>query len=176
MAELKTRVRRKLRRLRRSREVDVRVAALTKQLAAADARNQKLAKQLEAATSRLDKHSITAERHARKIESLERNVAAMKERSRPFEMSAKYREVEHGRMTVNLAAVEQRLGALEQHASDAPLAPGDGAEARSLLDAVRREHEQIRVRMQIIAQYEERLRRVEAAIEGLDEADVRRMV
>jgi chromosome segregation ATPase len=176
MAELTTRVRRKLGRLRRGRQTEARVAALTKQLAAAQARNEKLAKQLEAATTRLDKHSITAERHARKIDSLERNVTAMRERQRPFELSSKYREVEHSRMTVNLAAVEERLAVLEQRAADAPLAAGDDAEARSLLEAVRREHEQIRVRMQIIAQYEERLRRVEAAIEGLDEEDVRRMV
>ena len=38
----------------------------------------------------------------------------------------------------------------------------DEAEARRLIDEIRREHEQIRVRMQVISAYEERLRRVEA--------------
>jgi predicted nucleic acid-binding Zn-ribbon protein len=66
-----------------------------------------------------------------------------------------------------MASFETRLQQLiDADASDS-LQAGDAerVEARSLLDEVRREHSQIRVRFGVVSRYEERVRRLEAAIE-----------
>jgi hypothetical protein len=102
----------------------------------------------------------------------------MNERARPLEREARTRLVQHGRMSVQLGMVEQRLGRLEEQLSTGVLTGDDAAqaEARTIVDVVRREHEQVRVRLQLVSHYEERLRRVEAAIESIAEGDVRRVV
>ncbi len=118
------------------------------------------------------------ERQATQLATLKSTVAAMKERSLPFEQAANRRQVEHGRVSNQVGVLEERMGRLEERLATGPLIADDAdtAEARALIDIVRREHEQVRVRMQIISHYEERLRRLEAAIESLDDSDVRRMV
>lgn len=75
-----------------------------------------------------------------------------------------FTEVE--RMQPQTASIEQRLEELRQRL-DTRLAPATGedlAEAQSLLDAVRREHEQVRARTTAIAWYEDRLRALEEAV------------
>jgi predicted nucleic acid-binding Zn-ribbon protein len=67
------------------------------------------------------------------------------------------------RMQPQTSSMELRLEELRQ-AIDTRLDPGtpeEQAEARRLLDEVRREHEQIRARMTAISWYEDRLRRLE---------------
>lgn len=75
-----------------------------------------------------------------------------------------YAELE--RLQPQLAAVEQRLEELRQRV-DTRLDPGtteEQAEAHRLVDAIRREHEQIRSRMTAISWYEERLRKLEERV------------
>jgi chromosome segregation ATPase len=70
------------------------------------------------------------------------------------------------RLQPQLAAVEQRLEELRQRV-DTRLDPGtaeEQQEAHRLVDAIRREHEQIRSRMTAISWYEERLRKLEERV------------
>jgi chromosome segregation ATPase len=120
----------------------------------------------------------TVERQAKQIERLQATVAKMNERALPVEQDAKTRMIQHGRMSVQVGMLEKRMGELEERLSTGRLVGDDAdlAEAHNVLDLVRREHERIRVRLQLVSHYEERLRRVEAAIESIAEGDVRRMV
>jgi hypothetical protein len=70
------------------------------------------------------------------------------------------------------------MGALEERLQTGTFVADDAsmAQARSLVDEVRREHEQVRVRMQLVSHYEERLRRVEQALAGLHGGDPRQPV
>ena len=71
--------------------------------------------------------------------------------------------------------IEERMGRLEERLRGEDLAgdADDRAEARSLVAEIRREHEQVRIRMQVIGQYEERLRRLEDAVVKMYQGDVR---
>ncbi|MGX7823593.1 hypothetical protein ACTG9Q_00720 [Actinokineospora sp. 24-640] len=66
------------------------------------------------------------------------------------------------RVIPQVASLEARLAAVDDLLAGTPVA--DGAElgqARSLIEEIRREHAQIRVRLTGVAQYEERLGRLE---------------
>jgi septation ring formation regulator EzrA len=117
-------------------------------------------------------------RQARQMEKLSAQVAQLREQWRPTSAAANYRAVEHGRLMNQVGVLEERLGQFEERLSAGTfVADGaDQAEARSLLEEVRREHQQVRVRMQIISHYEERLRRVEDAIAQLYDGDVRHVL
>ena len=70
------------------------------------------------------------------------------------------------RMAQQLAATETRIEDLRERV-DPEVFDGtteERAEARSLVEEVRREHEQIRIRFQVVSNYEERLSRVEEAV------------
>ena len=118
------------------------------------------------------------DRQARQIEALTKSLAAVKEQLRPVAAAEHTRVVEHGRLRVQVGVFEERMGRLEQRLESGTFVADDAsmAEARSLVEEVRREHEQARVRMQIVSHYEERLRRVEEAVAGLHGGDVRHPV
>ena len=69
---------------------------------------------------------------------------------------------ELNRVAPQLAALEAKVEDL-RHRLDTPRAADDDdlAAARTLVDAIQREHEQIRVRLSAVTTYEERLRRIE---------------
>ncbi len=68
---------------------------------------------------------------------------------------------------LQVAALEQRLEDVRVRIETPPApAPGEAAEAGSLLKVLRREHAQVRARLSALTAYEERLRRVEAASVG----------
>jgi hypothetical protein len=115
---------------------------------------------------------------AKQIDALTKGLASVKERLRPIELGSNTREVEHGRLRVQVGVFEERMGRLEQRLESGSFVADDAsmAEARSLVDEVRHEHEQARVRMQIVSHYEERLRRVEEALATLYDGDVRHPV
>ncbi len=102
-------------------------------------------------------------------------LAALAKRLRTVELATLHREREHGNLTIQVGICEERLGRIEERLRDEHLTagPAEEVEARRLIDEVRREHEQVRVRMQVIGQYEERLRRLEAAAVDLHGDDVR---
>jgi predicted nucleic acid-binding Zn-ribbon protein len=136
-----------------------------------DGRVERVGRQQESLRDRV-------ERQAKQIDALKATVAAMKEKSLPLEQEANRRLVQHSRISHQVGVLEERMGRLEEQLSTGVLSHDDAAmaEARSIVDAVRREHEQVRIRVQIVSHYEERLRRVEAAVESIAEGDVRRIV
>jgi chromosome segregation ATPase len=112
------------------------------------------------------------------VERIDKTIASLAPKVEPYVKASDLRALEHGRFSLQLGAAEERLGDLEQRISDRPHTVGEGTlpEAQELLDAVRREHQQIRVRMQIISAYEERLRRVEETCSALFDGDPRHLV
>ena len=109
--------------------------------------------------------------HTKAIERLTARQAEMKEQLRPLTIASNHRDAEHENLTAQMGALEQRMGRIEELLGTGTFVADDAeqAEARSLVEEVRREHEQIRVRMQIISHYEERLRRLEATVAGLSD-------
>lgn len=67
------------------------------------------------------------------------------------------------RLIPHVASQESQLESLREKLSTVPpiTADGDAEQARTLIDEIRREHAQIRVRLTAIARYEERLRALE---------------
>jgi chromosome segregation ATPase len=127
----------------------------------------------------VDQQRSQAQKLETRLKTLEREVAALRERVRPVELASNRREVEHGRVSVQVGVLEQRLGEIEERIATGTFVADDAeqAEARRLVDEVRHEHQQARVRFQIISHYEERLRRVEQAlVELLDDGDLRQPV
>lgn len=110
-----------------------------------------------------------------RVSRLQDRVTELKRELGPVQHDQRQREVDYLRALQQLAALEQRVGRIEeqrepdQFTSDEPSL----REARSLVDTVRREHDQVRVRFQIISAYEERMRRLEAAILDMYDGDVR---
>jgi chromosome segregation ATPase len=126
----------------------------------------------------VDQQRGQARRLEQRLKSLERELEDVKAQVRPVELASKRRDVEHGRMSFQFGAVEQRLGQIEQRIATGTFVADEAeqAEARRLVDEVRREHDQARVRFQIISHYEERLRRVESALLELLDGDLRQPV
>jgi hypothetical protein len=125
----------------------------------------------ESLKKRLDSQAAHVQQLTKRLTELERAFE-------PFVKASNLRALEHGRFSLQVGAMEARLGELEQRLGQAPLQVEDGtaAEALRIVDVVRREHEQIRVRMQIISSYEERLRRVEETVACLYDGDLRHQV
>lgn len=124
---------------------------------------------------KLARQRAQLDRQAAQLAELKSSVAALGKRFHPVELASKHREVEHGGLAIQIGIVEERLGRIEEALRREEFVGDDDAraEARSIVDAVRREHEQVRVRMQVIAQYEERLRRLEEAVVKMYDGDVR---
>lgn len=85
------------------------------------------------------------------------------------ELASEHREREHRNLTIQVGRCQEMLGDFEERLRQERFVsePAEEAEARRLVDEIRSEHERIRVRMQAVAQYEDRLRRIEAAIADL---------
>lgn len=126
-------------------------------------------------SGRLDKQRAQLERQAKQIAELKATVAALGKRMHPIELASSHRELEHGRLAIQVGVCEERLSRIMEQLRGEQFAgeEAEHAEAGSLVEAVRREHDQVRVRMQIISQYEERLRRMEDAVVKLYDGDVR---
>jgi hypothetical protein len=124
---------------------------------------------------RLDKQRAQLDQQAKQIAELKATVAAFGKRMHRVELASSHRELEHGGLAIQVGVCEERMGKIEEQVRREQFAGDDTehAEARSLVEAVRREHEQVRVRMQVIGQYEERLRRLEDAVVKLYDGDVR---
>ena len=93
-----------------------------------------------------------------------RTVHTLRERAeRQHERIAEL-ERELKRVSPQLAALEERLEDLRQRLEvpDLDASQGDRAEARSLIEEVRREHAQVRARISAATVFEERLRVLEA--------------
>jgi len=115
------------------------------------------------------------ERQSRRIDRLQASITEIRETLAPTLHGQRQREVDYLRAMQQLGALETRIGRIEEKLESDDLTSDDASlnEARSLVDTVRREHDQARVRFQIIAAYEERMRRLEAAIIDMYDGDVR---
>jgi len=144
---------------------------------------------MEEANARLDRQLARLETQGRRLDSHQQKIGelrtalnamneALRDRLTPIEKRDAVREVEHVRLHSQVGAIEERLGRIEELLSYPRMAVSEGAdgEAVEVLAAIRREHEQIRVRMQIISSYEERLRRVEASVIAMYQGDHRHQV
>lgn len=118
------------------------------------------------------------ERQAKQIARLKADLAAVQGRLKPVELDSNHREIEHGRLSVQVGVLETRLNQLEERLGTGTFVADDAetAEARSLVEVVRQEHQQVRARLQLVSSYEERLRRVEEAVVGWHEGDRRHPV
>ena len=103
------------------------------------------------------------------VAKLRSTLTTLARRVRAVELASEHREREHGNLTIQVGRCQELLGEFEERLRNERFIaePGEEAEARRLVDEIRREHERIRVRMQAVAQYEDRLRRIEAAVADL---------
>ncbi|MCT2586723.1 hypothetical protein [Actinophytocola gossypii] len=93
--------------------------------------------------------------HHRRLGELERRYADMDKRQR-------WTANELERIIPQVAAQESQLESLREKLAAVPAAERPEIdESRSLIEEIRREHSQIRVRLTAVAQYEDRLRKLE---------------
>jgi tetrahydromethanopterin S-methyltransferase subunit G len=120
--------------------------------------------------SLLDEHGRRLDEAHRRLDELERvwqRVDELNGRLDQVQGRADWTANEVERMIPHVASQESQLEALRQKLTVLPPAePGELAEARSLIDEVRREHAQVRARLTGIAKYEERLGRLEERLRG----------
>ena len=118
-------------------------------------------RRIDSARARLDRQDKAVDSHAQRLakqaDRLDRLAARAKLLRSDFE------RIEH-----QLGALEEKVERVAREREAAPVTadPDDIADARTVVEQVQREHEQIRVRFQVITRYEERLRRVEELLDG----------
>ena len=140
--------------------------------------------------ARVAKHTAALATMRERLDGQQQRVARQEQRLKDLEARVKELDrataldtVERERRDAQFGALEVRVADLEQRLIDAgPVSTGIGlddeqlAEGRNLLEAVRTEHARIRVRMQVVSAYEERLRRVEESVASLYDGDRRHPV
>ncbi|TDQ04975.1 hypothetical protein [Labedaea rhizosphaerae] len=110
---------------------------------------------LQAIERRMDHQEACTDDHRRRLDEAEASLRDARDR-----LHWTANEVE--RLIPHVSAQESQLEALRQKLTVVPAADEpELAAARSLIDEVKREHAQIRVRLTGIAQYEDRLRKLE---------------
>jgi DNA repair exonuclease SbcCD ATPase subunit len=89
-------------------------------------------------------------------------LATLERRFREVEKAQHWSANELERIIPQIAAQESQLEALREKLAAVPAADQPQIdESRQLIDEIRREHSQIRVRLTAVAQYEDRLRKLE---------------
>lgn len=99
-----------------------------------------------------------------RIDALAGEVADLRGRLDAVAGEASWAANELARLAPQLAALEQRYERDhrgETHTTALTGAPGELAEAGSVLEQVRSEHDRVRARLSLVSAYEERLRRLE---------------
>lgn len=100
--------------------------------------------------------------HERARRDFGRRLADMERRFGEVERIQRWSHNELERVIPQIAAQESQLEALREKLAAVPAADRSQIdESRSLIDEIRREHSQIRVRLTAVAQYEDRLRKLE---------------
>lgn len=118
---------------------------------------------------RLDQQAKQVAQTKATVATLRSTITTLGTRVRTVELASEHREREHRNLTIQVGRCQELLGEFEERLRQERFIaePDEEAEARRLIDEIRREHERIRVRMQAVAQYEDRLRRLEAAVADL---------
>jgi hypothetical protein len=110
---------------------------------------------IEGHKHRIEHQEACTEDHRRRLDEAEAALRDVRDR-----LHWTANEVE--RLIPHVAAQESQLEALRQKLVVVPSADAEEiSEARSLIDEIRREHAQVRVRLTGVAQYEDRLRKLE---------------
>lgn len=149
----------------------------------------RLRKRVEDQRARLDRQRDRIDRASRQSEKLlakmvnqtkvlerhQKSLTELRAALQPLEQIERLRDVDFSRALTQLGALEIRMGRIEERLENDTFTSDDESlsQARSLVDTVRREHDQVRVRLQVISSYEERLRRLESALIVLYDKDLR---
>lgn len=99
-----------------------------------------------------------------RLDDLGQQLKELEDRTVNFRRELRAHSRDLARIGPQVAALEQRLETLRQRLENPSSSVGEEAQARSLLELVRREHEQVRARVFAAARYEERLGRLEEAV------------
>ncbi|MGI8675775.1 MAG: hypothetical protein ACR2JT_02460 [Nocardioidaceae bacterium] len=103
-----------------------------------------------------------------RLDALGQRLSELENRTASFRKELRAHGRDLARIGPQVAALEQRVESLRQHSEQQmPAADGEREQARSLLELVRREHEQVRIRVFAAARYEERLSRLEDELAAL---------
>jgi chromosome segregation ATPase len=108
--------------------------------------------------------TVDAHEHrlAEQKERLDRRLGDFERRFREVERLQHWSANELERIIPQIAAQESQLESLREKLAAVPAADNPQIEeSRSLVEEIRREHSQIRVRLTAVAQYEDRLRKLE---------------
>ncbi|MGH3878630.1 MAG: hypothetical protein ACRDSK_16485 [Actinophytocola sp.] len=112
----------------------------------------------------------TVNAHERRLEEQRQRMdrlAELERRFREVEKAQHWSANELERIIPQIAAQESQLESLREKIGAVPAADQPQIdESRSLIDEIRREHSQIRVRLTAVAQYEDRLRKLEDPTRG----------
>ena len=112
----------------------------------------------------------TVNAHERRLEEQRKRmdrIAEFERRFREVEKAQHWSANELERIIPQIAAQESQLESLREKLDAVPAADQPQIdESRSLIDEIRREHSQIRVRLTAVAQYEDRLRKLENPTRG----------
>jgi chromosome segregation ATPase len=103
-----------------------------------------------------------ADEHHESVHDLRGRLDELTRRFDEVERLQRWTANELERIVPQVAAQESQLESLREKISATPVGDqGQVDESRSLIDEIRREHAQIRVRLTAVAQYEDRLRKLE---------------
>jgi chromosome segregation ATPase len=103
-----------------------------------------------------------ADEHREVVEDLRSRMAELDRRFGEIERAQQWSANELERIIPQVASQESQLESLRDKITAVPAADQPQIdETRSLIDEIRREHSQIRVRLTAVAQYEDRLRKLE---------------
>jgi chromosome segregation ATPase len=120
--------------------------------------------------NRLFKLYGTVEAHQQRLDEQRQRLdrlATLERRFREVEKKQHWSANELERIIPQIAAQESQLEALREKLAAVPAADQPQIdESRQLIDEIRREHSQIRVRLTAVAQYEDRLRKLEDRTES----------
>ncbi len=103
-----------------------------------------------------------AEEHRASVGDLHRRVDDLTRKVEELDRAHTWSANELERIIPQVASQESQLESLREKITAVPAADRPQLdEARSLIDEIRREHRQVRVRLTAVAQYEDRLRKLE---------------
>jgi chromosome segregation ATPase len=104
--------------------------------------------------------------HAESVDDLRGRLDDLSHRFEEMARLQRWSANELERIIPQIGAQESQLESLREKVSAVPAADQPQvAQARSLIDEIRREHSRIRVRLTAVAQYEDRLRKLEDRVQ-----------
>jgi chromosome segregation ATPase len=135
-------------------------------LLAIEARMNRHAERLDAQRDRLQRQGEQLEQQQQRLDRQRQRLRQLARQQADVRTDIATLNVGYPVLLQQMASFETRLQQLVDAADSRPVT-ATGAEqeqARNLLEEVRREHSQIRARLGVVGRYEERVRRLEAAI------------